>query len=118
VAGRLPDEQVVNGRVALAKARLKVHAAAADAGPSAAALAAGAVRSRPWGGVAVALAAGVALGVGRGRVMRTLLAPAAAPLLTELAWTVLRSGVDAVRTKRAARAGSTLDTAAGHRGRS
>ena len=108
----------MNGRLALAKARLRVHAAAADARPSAAERAAGMVRGRPWRGVGLALLAGVVLGAGRRRVVRTLLGPAMAPLLAEVTWTALRGGGDLVQVKRAARAGAASDVPDAERRRS
>ncbi|MFO8149731.1 MAG: hypothetical protein R6T93_05515 [Trueperaceae bacterium] len=73
----------MNARIAVAKARLELLAAAADARPSLAEQAFGLVRRRPWHGVGVALAAGVVLGVGRGRALRALV-PLAAPWVAEL----------------------------------
>lgn len=76
-------------RSALAKARLRMLAAEADARPTLVLRAAEAVRARPWRGVAVALLAGVALGVGR-RSWRGALAPFTVPLLGQLAAALLR----------------------------
>lgn len=105
MAGRRPTEEVVNARIALAKARLEVLAAEADAGPNAAERAFGLVRRRPWQGAGLALIAGVVLGVGRGRALRTLV-PVVAPVLAQIAVTALR-GVDASTVTRASRAGTT-----------
>jgi hypothetical protein len=74
----------VNGRVAAAKARLELLAAAADARPGLAEQALEVVRRRPWQGVLLALAAGVVWGSGRGRALRAWV-PLLAPLVTELA---------------------------------
>lgn len=87
----------MNARIAVAKARLEVLAAAADARPGLAEQALGLVRRRPWRGVGLALAAGVVLGIGRGRSLRTL-APLATPVLAELAATALRGLDGASRT--------------------
>jgi hypothetical protein len=84
VARRHPNQEVVNARVAVAKARLALLAAEVDARPGLAEQALGLVRRRPWQGLGLALAAGVLLGVGRGRSLRALV-PLAAPLLVELA---------------------------------
>lgn len=101
MAGRRPTEEALNARIAAAKARLEVLAAAADAGPNAAEL----VRRRPWQGVGLALMAGVVLGVGRGRALRTVV-PAVAPLLAEIAVTALR-GVASTRARSRASRGRT-----------
>jgi hypothetical protein len=85
VARRRPDPALVNARIAVAKARLELLAAAADARPGLAAQALDLVRRRPWHGIGLALAAGVVLGVGRARALRTLV-PLVAPLVRS-GWT-------------------------------
>ena len=82
MAGRQSPEEVLNARISVAKARLTLLAAAADARPGVAEQAVGWVRRWPWHGVGLALVLGVALGSGRGRVLRRLV-PLAAPVLTE-----------------------------------
>jgi len=80
VADRATHEDLVNARVALAKARLAHLAAQADAQPGPVERTAEAIRSRPWQGVGLALVAGVVLGVTRKRALPAL-APMAVPLL-------------------------------------
>lgn len=102
MAGRRANEEVLNARIASAKARLEALAAEVDARPSMAERAFDLVRRRPWQGVGLALVAGVVLGAGRGRALRAL-APSAAPLLADVARTALR-GADATSGARDARA--------------
>lgn len=81
MARRDPDPALVNARIAVAKARLELLAAATDARPGLAAQALDLVRRRPWHGIGLALAAGVVLGIGRGRALRTLVPLIASPWL-------------------------------------
>jgi hypothetical protein len=85
MAGRATTEEVVNLRIAVAKARLKSIAATADARPGIATRATWAIRSHPWQGVGIALAAGVAFGLAKRRGMLPPLAPIAASLFANAA---------------------------------
>jgi len=76
MADRAANEDVVNARVAAAKARLADLAAQADARPGLMDRAALRLRSRPMLGVGAALLAGLVLGVARKRAL-----PAVVPLL-------------------------------------
>lgn len=88
MADRAANEDVVNARVELAKARLAQLAAQADAQPGLVVRAAQGIRRRPWRGVGVALLAGVALGVTRKRAL-----PALVPLLAPMLRRVARAGL-------------------------
>jgi hypothetical protein len=90
MAGRATTEEVVNLRIAVAKARLKSLAAAADARPGLATRAAWTIRSHPWQGVGIALAAGVAFGLAKRRGMLPPLAPIAASLFANAAGAATR----------------------------
>jgi hypothetical protein len=88
MAGRPTTEEVVNLRLAVAKARLRAAAAAIDERPGLATRAVVAIRTRPWQGVGIALAAGIALGLGRG--VLPMIAPLAGSLLGNAAGTATR----------------------------
>ena len=72
MARRETAAELVEARVALAKARLALRAREAELAPAATDHVAALVRARPWRGVAVALGLGVALGLTRGRGVRAL----------------------------------------------
>jgi hypothetical protein len=88
MAGRATTEEVVKLRVAVAKARLRATAAAIDERPGLATRTVWAIRAHPWQGVGLALAAGIALGLGRG--LFPALAPIAGGLLANVAGTASR----------------------------
>lgn len=99
MAARPQTQEVVNARVALAKARLAAIAHDIDHRPGLTGRAVGFLRTKPWQGVAVALLAGVALGATR----RTALpvAPVAARMLGQSAVTVAKDvGAFATRHRR------------------
>lgn len=88
MAGRPTTEEVVNLRLAVAKARLRATAAAIDERPGLATRAVAAIRARPLQGVGIALAAGIVLGLGRG--VLPMIAPIAGSLLANAAGTATR----------------------------
>jgi hypothetical protein len=88
VAGDKPSQEEVAARVELAKARLHSLAAAIDARPSIAERMEGELHRNPWRVVAVALVAGLAIGMTRGRPLVALV-PLAVPVLGKLAGRVL-----------------------------
>lgn len=88
MAGGATTEEVVNLRVAVAKARLRAAAAAIDERPALATRTVLAIRTHPWQGVGLALAAGIALGLGRG--LLPALAPLAGGVLANVAGTASR----------------------------
>lgn len=80
-----PSAELLEARVALAKARLALLAREAELAPGAAERVGALVRARPWRGVAVALGVGVVLGLSRGRGLQavgTAVAPLGAALAT------------------------------------
>ena len=85
MAGSQPNAELLDARVALAKARLAVLAKEVELAPGAADRIAGLVRMRPWRGVGVALGLGLALGLSRGRGIQavgTVVGPLGAALAT------------------------------------
>lgn len=89
MAGSQPNAELLDARVALAKARLAVLAKEVELAPGAADRVAGLVRARPWPGVGVALGLGLVLGLSRGRGAQAV-ATAVAPLGAALATGFLR----------------------------
>ncbi len=89
MAGREATPELLDARVALAKARLAVLAKEVELAPGAADRVAALVRVRPWRGVGVALGLGLALGLSRGRGARAV-ATAVGPLGAALATGFLR----------------------------
>jgi ElaB/YqjD/DUF883 family membrane-anchored ribosome-binding protein len=88
MAGSPTTEEVVKLRVAVAKARLRATAAAIDERPGMATRAVVAIRTHPWQGIGIALAAGIVLGLGRG--LLPALAPVAGGLLANVAGSATR----------------------------
>lgn len=89
MAGREATPELLDARVALAKARLAVLAQEAQLAPGIAERVGGLVRGHPWRGVGVALGLGLALGLTRGRGARAV-ATAVGPLGTALATGLLK----------------------------
>lgn len=88
MADRATNEDVVNARVELAKARLAHLAAQADALPGPVDRAAQSLWRHPLRGVGVALLAGVVLGAARKRAL-----PALIPMVVPAIRRVARAGV-------------------------
>ena len=83
MAGSQPNAELLDARVALAKARLAMLAKEVELAPGAADRIAGLVRVRPWRSVGVALGIGLVLGLSRGRgvqAMGTVVGPLGAAL--------------------------------------
>ena len=84
-----PNAELLEARVALAKARLAVLAHETATVPAAVDRVAALLRARPWRGVGIALGIGLALGLSRGRGVRAM-STVAAPLGAALATGFLR----------------------------
>lgn len=89
MAGSQPNAELLDARVALAKARLAVLAKEVELAPGAAERIGALVRGRPWRGVGIALGIGLVLGLSRGRGAQAL-ATAVGPLGAALATGFLR----------------------------